>query len=139
MSPCLPQPKQCQVSRTGVTTNEGVFSPWNGHSPLRVVPAFFSWTVSPTTSATGSRPLISATAPTAKGHPFRFRRRATGPSRKWLGTCQVLTGHLRARVPPVVGLDKKRLSSPGDPSDTPIQHARDVISVPSGQLGEDVL
>ena len=40
MSPCLPQPKQCQVSRPGVTTKLGVFSPWNGHRPLRVVPAF---------------------------------------------------------------------------------------------------
>ena len=71
MSPCLPQPKQCQVSRAGVTTKLGVFSPWNGHRPLRVVPAFFSWTVSPTTSATGSRPLISATTPTAKRTPVR--------------------------------------------------------------------
>ena len=49
----------------GVTTNDGVFSPWNGQSPLRVVPAFFSWTVSPTTSATDRRLLISATTPTA--------------------------------------------------------------------------
>ena len=80
MSPCLPHPKQCQVSRAGVTTKDGVFSPWNGHSPLRVVPAFFSWTVSPTTSATGRRPLISATTPTANrcSSPvsgFSFRRK----------------------------------------------------------------
>ena len=38
MSPCLPQPKQCHVSRPGVTTKLGVFSPWNGHRPLKVVP-----------------------------------------------------------------------------------------------------
>ena len=56
---------------------DGVFSPWNGHRPLRVVPAFFSWTVSPTTSATGSRPLISATTPTAKGAPSRSAGRQT--------------------------------------------------------------
>ena len=80
MSPCLPQPKQCHVSRTGVTTKLGVFSPWNGHSPLKVVPAFFSWTVSPTTSATGSRPLISATTPTLKGTPSRIPARATAPA-----------------------------------------------------------
>ena len=35
-SPPSPQPKHFQDSRTGVTTNEGVFSPWNGHSPLNV-------------------------------------------------------------------------------------------------------
>lgn len=33
-SPPLPQPKHFQESRPGVTVNEGVFSPWNGHSPL---------------------------------------------------------------------------------------------------------
>ncbi len=30
----LPQPKQCHVSRSGVTTKEGVFSAWNGQRPL---------------------------------------------------------------------------------------------------------
>ena len=41
-SPPRPQPKHFQESRAGVTVNEGVFSPWNGHRPLKVVPAFFS-------------------------------------------------------------------------------------------------
>jgi len=47
MSPPSPQPKQCQLSRAGVTTKLGVFSPWNGHSPLRIVPALRNCTVSP--------------------------------------------------------------------------------------------
>ena len=42
MSPPRPQPKHFQDSRAGVTVNDGVFSPWNGHRPLKVVPAFFS-------------------------------------------------------------------------------------------------
>jgi hypothetical protein len=63
MSPCSPQPKQCQVSRSGVTMNDGVFSAWKGQRPLWTVPARFSETVSPTTSATGSFDLISATMP----------------------------------------------------------------------------
>jgi hypothetical protein len=41
-SPPSPQPKHFQESRLGVTVNDGVFSPWNGHRPLKVVPAFFS-------------------------------------------------------------------------------------------------
>ena len=63
MSPCSPQPKQCHVSRSGVTMNDGVFSAWKGQSPLYTVPARFSETVSPTTSMTGSLDLISATMP----------------------------------------------------------------------------
>ena len=63
MSPCSPQPKQCHVSRSGVTMNDGVFSAWKGQRPLETVPARLSETVSPTTSATGSFDLISATMP----------------------------------------------------------------------------
>ena len=66
MSPPRPHPKQCQVSRFGVTTNEGVFSPWNGHRPLKTVPAFLSATVSPTTSTTLNLLFTSAATPTAK-------------------------------------------------------------------------
>ena len=63
MSPCSPQPKQCHVSRSGVTVNDGVFSAWKGQSPFRTVQARLSATVSPTMSATGSFDLISATMP----------------------------------------------------------------------------
>ena len=63
MSPCSPQPKQCQVSRSGETMNDGVFSAWNGQRPFETVPARLRATVSPTTSATGSFDLISATMP----------------------------------------------------------------------------
>ena len=64
-SPPSWQPKHFQESRLGVTVNDGVFSPWNGHSPLKVVPAFFSCTVSPTTSTMFSRLLTSAATPPA--------------------------------------------------------------------------
>ena len=63
MSPCSPHPKQCHVSRSGVTMKEGVFSPWKGQSPFETLPARFSATVSPTISRTGSLDLISATIP----------------------------------------------------------------------------
>ena len=43
--------------------NEGVFSPWNGQRPFETLPARFSATVSPTTSATGSFALMSAMMP----------------------------------------------------------------------------
>src|SRR5829696_6506780 len=66
MSPPSPQLKHFQESRAGVTVNDGVFSPWNGQSPLNVEPAFFSWTVSPTTSTTLSLFFTSAATPTAK-------------------------------------------------------------------------
>ena len=49
----------------GVTVNDGVFSPWNGQSPLYVVPAFLSWTVSPTMSTMLSLLLTSAVMPPA--------------------------------------------------------------------------
>ena len=76
MSPPSPQPKQCHVSRAGVTMKLGVFSPWNGQSPLSVVPAFLSCTVSPTTSTTVSLLLTSAATPTANLPP---RTRTAAP------------------------------------------------------------
>ncbi len=66
-SPPSPQPKQCQLSRAGVTTNEGVFSPWNGHRPLKVVPALRRETLSPMTSTMSSFDLTVATTPSDKG------------------------------------------------------------------------
>ena len=63
MSPCSPQPKQCHVSRSGVTMNDGVFSPWKGQRPFETLPARLSWTVSPTISSSGSLDLMSATMP----------------------------------------------------------------------------
>src|SRR5947209_18891478 len=66
MSPPSPQPKHFHESRAGVTVNDGVFSPWNGQSPLNVDPAALSWTVSPTTSTTLSLFFTSAAMPTAK-------------------------------------------------------------------------
>src|SRR3954462_11557812 len=68
-SPPSPHPKQCQLSRAGVTTNDGVFSPWNGQRPLYVAPAFLRLTDSLTTSTTFSRLFTSAATPTAKPHP----------------------------------------------------------------------
>ncbi len=73
-SPPRPQPKQCQLSRAGVTTNEGVRSPWNGQSPLNVVPAFLRGTLSPTISTMSSFDLISAVTPIDKDIP-----RVVGP------------------------------------------------------------
>ena len=64
MSPPRPQPKHFQVSRAGVTAKMGVFSPWNGQRPLKVVPAFLSWTVSPMNSTRSSFCLTVAAAPT---------------------------------------------------------------------------
>jgi hypothetical protein len=34
MSPDAPHPKQWKKLPSGVTVNDGVFSVWNGHSPL---------------------------------------------------------------------------------------------------------
>src|SRR5208337_5399642 len=48
-SPPLPQPKQWKICLTGCTANDGVFSPWNGHSPVKFFPLFFKRTYSPTT------------------------------------------------------------------------------------------
>src|SRR5690606_2582768 len=62
-SPPSPQPKQYQRLRAGVTLNEGVFSSWKGHRPLREPPpALRSWRYSPTTSAIGERSRTSATS-----------------------------------------------------------------------------
>jgi len=41
-SPPRPQPKHFHDSRDGVTVNDGVFSPWNGQSPLYEAPALRS-------------------------------------------------------------------------------------------------
>src|SRR2546423_1572520 len=54
-SPLAPQPKQWNMRLSGLTLKLGVFSPWNGHSPLRLRPAFLSWTRRPTTCATSTR------------------------------------------------------------------------------------
>src|ERR687896_227894 len=60
-SPPSPQPWQYHMPRVGVTLNEGVFSSWNGHRPLRLPPpALLSWRYSPTTSAIGDRSRTSA-------------------------------------------------------------------------------
>jgi len=64
MSPPRPQPKHFQLSRAGVTVNDGVFSPWNGHRPLKLAPALRSWTLSPISSARSTFPLTSAATPT---------------------------------------------------------------------------
>src|SRR4029078_10858787 len=61
--PPSPQPKQCHVSRSGLTMKEGVFSAWNGQRPLNAEPARLTATVSPTRSATGIFDLISAVMP----------------------------------------------------------------------------
>src|SRR6266566_4123238 len=108
MSPPSPHPKHFHESRTGVTVNDGVFSPWKGHRPLYVAPAFFSWTVSPTTSTTLSLFLTLAATPTAKptsrpGRPPELLARLTyarrgcssaSTTRTQLGACQVLTSRM---------------------------------------------
>ncbi len=103
MSPCSPQPKQCHVSRSGVTMKDGVFSAWKGQRPFWIVPARLSATVSPTTSATGSFALISATMPEEEVMAPPSRARSTvvkcfvkvpGPI---LPDCQV-SRHFRARA-----------------------------------------
>ena len=38
-SPPTPQPKQWKNPLSRLTWNDGVFSPWNGHSPFYVAPA----------------------------------------------------------------------------------------------------
>ena len=70
-SPPSPQPKHFQLSRDGVTTNEGVFSPWKGQSPLKDCPAFLRGTDSPITSTMSSLDLISAVTPTDTLPPGR--------------------------------------------------------------------
>src|SRR6478752_1580157 len=100
MSPPSPQPKHFHDSRPGVTVNEGVFSPWNGHRPLYVVPAFFSWTVSPTTSTTPSLLLTSAATPTAKSRlPACPTLLTTGPGMR-MGLSSLDKPDVR-RIPPV--------------------------------------
>src|SRR5215470_14701149 len=54
MSPPSAQEKQYHRPRAGVTLKDGVFSSWNGHSPLsEPPPALRSWRYSPITSAIG--------------------------------------------------------------------------------------
>ena len=95
MSPPFPQPKHFHESRAGVTTNDGVFSPWNGQRPLKVVPALRSWTVSPTTSATASRLLTSATLPEAIGWLTSSKGFGGGHS-----GCPWVSSPIRGRMPP---------------------------------------
>src|SRR6476469_4679466 len=94
-SPPSPQPKHFHESRAGVTVNEGVFSPWKGQRPLYVEPAFFSWTVSPTTSTTLSLLLTSAATPTDKPSSCpragSSSRRGAFGRRTWRWACQDLT------------------------------------------------
>src|SRR6516162_6701485 len=53
-SPPSAQEKQYHRPRAGVTLKDGVFSSWNGHSPLsEPPPALRSWRYSPITSAMG--------------------------------------------------------------------------------------
>src|ERR1700733_7930532 len=74
-SPPSEQEKQYQRPRLGVTLNEGVFSSWNGHSPLSASPpALRSCRYSPTTSAMGER---SRTVPTSSS---RIRPATYAPS-----------------------------------------------------------
>ena len=82
MSPPRPQPKHFHVSREGVTVKDGVFSPWNGQRPLKVVPAFLSWTVSPMRSTMSSFSLMVAATPTDKpAGPFMQIPTATAEGR----------------------------------------------------------
>ena len=54
-------PKQCQLCRSGLTTNDGVFSEWNGHRALKLRPAFCSGTYPDTTSTMSSLAFMSST------------------------------------------------------------------------------
>ncbi len=42
--PFLPQPKQWKNCLLGLTENDGDFSPWKGHSPMKFAPPFLSGT-----------------------------------------------------------------------------------------------
>src|ERR1700733_14120401 len=60
-SPPSAQEKQYQSPRAGVTLNDGVFSSWNGHSPLsEPPPALRSCRYSPMTSSIAERSRTSA-------------------------------------------------------------------------------
>ena len=110
MSPPLPQPKQCHVSRAGVTTKTGVFSPWNGHSPLRVVPGLLQLDRLPDDVGDAEPALdlgcnadrqTDLPARTRGPSPPRVRPRAIRvlapptTTRTWIGACQVLTSRIR--------------------------------------------
>src|SRR5690606_14575092 len=63
MSPPFPHPKQWKFWESGKTMNEGVFSLWNGHKPLKFAPAFFRDGTYPWTRSTTS--ILSRTSVTA--------------------------------------------------------------------------
>ena len=67
---------------------DGVFSAWKGQRPFWIVPARLSATVSPTTSATGSFALMSATMPEEEVMVAALARSEHG--------CQVLCQGTRA-------------------------------------------
>ena len=59
-SPDSPHPKQWKNCFWAFTLNEGLFSLWNGHKPLWLVPARLSDTYSPMTCTMSVRSRISA-------------------------------------------------------------------------------
>ena len=42
-------------AKKALTENDGDFSPWKGHRPMKLAPPFLSWTYLPTTSTTSTR------------------------------------------------------------------------------------
>ncbi len=60
MFPFRPDEKSNQACFSSLTKKDGVFSCWNGDSPLYSRPAFFSLTRRPTTSEAGSRSRSSS-------------------------------------------------------------------------------
>src|SRR6476469_4849475 len=60
MFPFKPDEKSNQACFSSLTKKDGVFSCWNGDSPLNSRPAFFSLTRRPTTSEAGSRARSSS-------------------------------------------------------------------------------
>src|SRR6476646_3874355 len=133
MSPPSPQPKQCQLSRAGVTTNEGVFSPWKGHRPLYVEPAFLRETLSPTTSTTDNLLFTSAVTPTDKSRSLR-----RGP----VDAVLISSGHPATAPDMTVGLSS--LDKPCAQESTPPEpHLSILLSIllgciPAVRSGRDV-
>src|SRR4051812_78754 len=60
MLPFRPDEKSNHACFSSLTKKDGVFSCWNGDSPLNSRPAFFSFTRRPTTSEAGSRARSSS-------------------------------------------------------------------------------
>src|SRR5260370_21884274 len=78
-SPPSAQEKQYHRPRAGVTLKEGVFSSWNGHSPLsEPPPAFRSCRYSPTTSSMGDRSPTAALS-SSRIRPATFHLRVRHP------------------------------------------------------------